>query len=110
VPTKIYYEGLEKTSKTGPIEQGTSVIMSIIRLVVEDMPLQLLGIPGVISLWVGLLFGVWMLRILTLEHHIETNIALASIAFVLIGMFSIFTSITLYAIARNTEKNGNNGH
>ncbi len=110
VPTKIYYEGLEKTSKRGPIEQGTTVIMSIIRLVVEDMPLQILGIPGVISLWIGLLFGVWMLRILTIEHHIETNIALAAIAFVLIGMFAIFTSITLYAISRTTQKNGNNGH
>lgn len=110
VPTQIHYEGLEKTSKNGPVEQGTSVIMSIIRLVVEDMPLQILGIPGVISLWIGILFGVWMLRVLTLEHHIETNIALASIAFVLIGMFAIFTSITLYAISRNTQKNGNNGH
>ncbi len=110
VPTKIYYEGLEKTSKMGPIEQGTSVMMSIMRLVVEDMPLQILGVPGVISLWIGILFGVWMLRIYTLQHHIETNIALASIAFILIGMFAIFTSITLYAIARNTQKNGNNGH
>jgi amino acid transporter len=86
------------------------VLMSIIRLVVEERPLMMLGLPGIIFLFAGTIFGVWMLRIYAVTHQITTNIALAAIAFVLIGMFTIFTAITLYAISRQAKKNGHNGH
>jgi len=78
--------------------------MSIVRLVVEERPLLFLGVPGVVSLLVGLLFGVWMLHIYALEHRIVTNIALASIAFTMLGFFAISTAITLYAIIRAIQK------
>jgi glycosyltransferase involved in cell wall biosynthesis len=103
VPAGCNYHGLE-TSKRGPLRQGMSVLMSIIRLVVEDKPLLFLGLPGVVSLLVGGVFGVWMLQIYSLEHQIETNIALASMAFILMGLFALFTAITLYAISRLTQK------
>jgi hypothetical protein len=67
----------------------------------------MLGIPGVLCLVVGALFGVWMLQLYALEHRIVTNVALASIAFVLIGFFAVFTAITLYAIGRQLQKLGN---
>lgn len=53
--------------------------MSIVRLVVEDKPLVLLGLPG----------------------------ARASVAFVLIGVFCLPTTITLYAITRLARKVNN---
>jgi len=108
VPTGCNYHGLEKTSTLGPLEHGASVVMSILRLVVEDKPLFILGVPGIVSLLVGMLFGIWMLKIYAVEQQITTNIALASMAFIMIGMFSIFTAITLYAIARQGHKNHNN--
>lgn len=103
VPVRCNYEGLD-TSTRDPLRHGTSVVMSIMRLVVEEKPLQFLGLPGAVSLLVGILFGFWMLQIYAVEHLIETNIALASVAFVLIGIFSIFTAITLYAITRLMRK------
>lgn len=108
VPTGCNYHGLEKTSSQGAFGHGASVVMSILRLVVEDRPLLLLGLPGMVSLCVGVLFGIWMLQIYAVEQQITTNIALASMAFILIGMFSIFTAITLYAIARQGHKNHSN--
>jgi hypothetical protein len=63
-----------------------------------------MGVPGVLSLMIGALFGVWMLQLYGAEHHIVTNIALASISFVLIGFFLLSTSITLYAIARLAQR------
>jgi len=108
VPTGCNYHGLEKTSTQGSFEHGASVVMSILRLVVEDKPLFILGVPGIVSLLVGMLFGVWMLKIYAVEQQITTNIALASMAFIMIGMFSIFTAITLYAIARQGRKNHSN--
>jgi hypothetical protein len=63
--------------------------------------------PGVLSLLVGAFFGVWMLQMYALEHQIVTNVALACIAFILIGLFSVFTAITLYAISRLVQKSNN---
>jgi hypothetical protein len=91
-------------SKLNPVRHGVDVVMSIVKLVVEDRPLTVLGVPGLICLVAGVLFGVWMLQIYAVEHRIVTNIALASIAFTLIGLFAVFTAITLYAITRLTTK------
>lgn len=104
VPIGCNYHGLERTSTRGPLRHGTSVVMSIIRLVVEEKPLTFLGVPGIVSLLIGMLFGVWMLQLYAIERRLVTNIALASMAFVLIGTFAIFTAITLYAVARLARK------
>ena len=108
VPINCRYRGLE-TSKHGPLMHGASVVMSIVRLIVEDRPLIFLGVPGAVSLLIGMFFGVWMLQIYAVEHQIPTNMALASMAFILIGMFVVFTGITLYAITRLSQKINNKG-
>ncbi len=100
VPTRSYYRELEDTSTQSPLRHGLGVMMSIVRLVVEERPLLFLGLPGVISVLTGLLFAVWMLQIYSLEGRIVTNVLLASIAFTLVGLFAGFTAITLYAMAR----------
>jgi glycosyltransferase involved in cell wall biosynthesis len=102
-----YKNGL--TSSRHPVRHGASVLGSIVKLVVEDRPLIMLGVPGVLSLTAGIFFGTWMLEIYASAHHIVTNIALASIAFVVIGLFFGFTAITLYAISRTARK-ANNRH
>jgi len=106
VPVACNYQGLQ-TSTHGPLTHGAGVIMSIVRLVVEEKPLIFLGLPGAVSLLVGVFFGIWMLQLYAIERRIVTNIALASMAFVLIGFFAIFTAITLYAITRLTWKTKN---
>jgi glycosyltransferase involved in cell wall biosynthesis len=99
LPITVRYEGLD-TSTYHPLMHGMSVVTSIIKVVVEEQPLTFLGIPGFICLLVGIFFGVWMLQGYAAEHRIITNIALASIGFILIGTFTIFSAITLYAISR----------
>lgn len=93
-----------ETSTHNPMRHLFDVVMSIVRLVVEKKPLTLLGIPGIICLLAGSFFGAWMLQIYAVEHRIVTNIALASIAFILIGFFCLSTAITLYAILRLVER------
>jgi len=99
-----YNNGKVATSTENPVKQGIGVITSIIRLIVEERPLTVLGIPSLVCLFAGLGFGVWMLQIYAITHSIVTNIALASIAFVLIGFFLLSTAITLYAIARLAKR------
>jgi hypothetical protein len=104
VPLDCVYAEVERPSSRNPVRHGVSVESSLARLVVEGQPLLFLGVPGVLSLLVGIVFGVWMLQIYAAEHHIVTNIALAAIAFTMVGLFCVFTAITLYAIARMTQR------
>lgn len=99
-----YRNGEGATSTEHPVAHGVSVVMSIIRLIVEEKPLMVLGVPSLLFLFAGISFGVWMLQIYALEHRIVTNIALASLAFVIIGFFMLSTAITLYAISRISKK------
>ena len=93
-----------KTSTENPVTHGVGLIMSLVKLVVEDRPLTLLGIPGLLVLTAGVMFGIWMMNLYAVEHQIVTNVALASISFILIGFFMISTAITLYAITRMAKK------
>jgi glycosyltransferase involved in cell wall biosynthesis len=93
-----------KTSTENSAKHGIGLLMSLIKLVVEDRPLPFLGIPGILSIALGTLFGVWMMEMYASSHSIVTNVALASIAFILIGFFLMSTAITLYAITRITKK------
>jgi len=94
----------EKTSTENPVSHGVGLIMSLVRLIVEDRPIAYLGAPGALSLGLGIFFGVWMLNLYAVQHRIVTNVALASISFVLIGFFLLSTAITLYAITRISRR------
>jgi len=103
-PVACSYGDVDQPSTHNSLRHGTSVVGSLLRLVVEEQPLVFLGLPGIASLLTGVLFGVWMLQIYAAERQIVTNIALASIAFVLIGFFALSTAIMLYAISRLAAK------
>ena len=105
VPSTCKYNtGDVNTSSEHPVTHGMGVVFSLIRLIVEERPLLFLGVPSLLFLLAGVGFGVWMLQIYSVERVLETNVALASIAFILIGFFLLSTAITLYAIARISEK------
>ena len=104
VPAEVKYKEVERSSTQNALGHGAGVLMSILRLIVEEKPLMLLGLPGLIFLFAGTGFGIWMLKIFAEEQRIVTNIALASMTFILIGMFTLFTAITLYSISRQAQK------
>jgi len=103
ISVQVNYKGV-KTSTHNPVRHGLSVVATIIRLVVEERPLFYLGIPGVIMVTVGIAFGIWTLQLYTVARYIVTNVALAALAFTLLGIFTLFTAITLYAIGRLTQR------
>jgi glycosyltransferase involved in cell wall biosynthesis len=105
VPSTCKYE-VEgtNTSSEHPVTHGMSVLFSLIKLVVEERPLLFLGVPSLFCFLAGMGFGIWMLQVYSVEQQIVTNIALASAGFILLGFFMLSTAITLYAIARISEK------
>lgn len=98
------YDGLEKTSTKFPLTHGMGLVGYILKVMVEDRPLLLLGVPGAICLIVGASFGLWMLQIYAIDHRIVTNVALASMSFIIVGLFSCFSSISLYSISRLSKR------
>jgi glycosyltransferase involved in cell wall biosynthesis len=105
VPSSCRYGNSRvETSTNNPVAHGVGVMMSIVRLIVEEKPLMVMGVPGILCLFAGVGFGVWMLQIYASAQHIVTNIALASLAFVVVGFFMLSTAITLYAIARLAKR------
>lgn len=93
-----------ETSSENSVTHGLSLLWSIIKLVVEDRPLLFLGVPGVFCLIFGTLLGVWILNSYSISGILETGGVFASIGLILIGFFTVSTAITLYAIARLSEK------
>jgi len=105
VPSSCKYNnGDIATSTENPVTHGIGVIMSIVKFIVAERPLIFLGIPGLLCFFAGLGLGLWTLQIYATAHHIATNAALASVAFVLIGFLVFSGSLTLYAIKRTAEK------
>lgn len=105
VPSTCKYNtGEVETSSEHPVTHGLGVMWSLLRLIVEERPLVMLGIPSLFCLMAGVGFGIWMLQVYAVQHAIETNIALASVSFILIGFFLLSTAITLYSIARISER------
>jgi glycosyltransferase involved in cell wall biosynthesis len=105
VPISCQYKNGEvATSTKNPVTHGFGVVMSFVRLIVDERPLIFLGIPGLLSLLAGVGFGLWMLEIYAETRAIVTNIALASVAFVLISFFLLSTATTLYAISRLAKR------
>ena len=107
VSSSCNYDNGVQTSTHNPLKHGADVVLSIIKLLIEEKPLTMLGIPGILCLIVGAVFGVWMLQIYAVEHRIVTNIALGCLASTLIGFFALSTAITLYAILRLARKVNN---
>jgi glycosyltransferase involved in cell wall biosynthesis len=106
VPISCKYtdSSIVNTSTEHPLTHGIGLLMTIIKLVVEERPLVFIGIPGLICLLLGGIFGVWMLGIYSVEHVIDINISIVSLASILLGFFLLSSSITLFAITRVAEK------
>lgn len=105
VPSSCKYNnGGVATSSENPITHGIGVVMSIIKLIVEQRPLTILGIPGLLCLFAGSIFGIWIVQIYSLENQILALIALTCTGLILIGFFLVSTAMTLYAIRRLADE------
>jgi glycosyltransferase involved in cell wall biosynthesis len=102
VPITILYEG--DTSTHNPISHGTSVIFSTLKYVAIERPLIFYGIPGIIFLLAGLVFGVWTIQIYFEEGQVITNIALIGLGGVIMGTILILAATILYSIVNVVKR------
>jgi hypothetical protein len=103
IPITISYEN--NTHSKEPISHGTSVVISTIKYVAIERPLLYYGVSGLFFLGIGLIFGMWALRIYSEEQVFMTNVALIGICGIILGTILLISGTILFSIANLIKGN-----
>lgn len=104
VPVTMRYKDLEKTSKRNPMRHGSELIGIALRLIVEERPLLLLGLPGVLLVIIGLTSGVYLLLYFNVTRYFSIPVALIALGALFTGVLFFVTALILYSLARIMRK------
>lgn len=97
------YKDLD-TSTKNPAAHGISVLGYVIWLVAEKRPLLFIGVPGFISVIIGLILGIR-----TLQYYNQTHVFLVSYAiiisiFLIVGILAMFIGLMFNVLPRIIKK------
>ncbi|MFC1985050.1 glycosyltransferase family 2 protein [Chloroflexota bacterium] len=98
VPISIIYT--QDGSTLNPIRHGVGVLNRIIVMISERRPLLFFGLFGCISIVLGVIMGVLVIKVFFFSNVLATGSALISILLVTIGIFSLFTGIILDVLVK----------
>ncbi len=87
-------------STLNPVVHGMEVLGRIIVMISERRPLFFFGLGGASLIVLGLLAGVWVLRIAFVGGEMATGTALVALLLLIIGVFSVFTGIILNVLMK----------
>jgi len=104
VPVKIRYSGLVRTSTKHPFRHGSEILSTILRLVVEERPLSLLGLPGLLISIFGISFGMYFLWWFNETRYFSLPMAMITTGALLLGTMLIITSLILYTLTRGVTR------
>jgi glycosyltransferase involved in cell wall biosynthesis len=97
VPIGCKYDGLD-TSTEGSIYHGFGVLNYILKIVRKKHPLLFFGLPGLISLIIGLFLGAWTMSGYYSTGSFWVGKAMVSVLFVLTGVLFIFSALIMDSI------------
>ena len=104
VPITVRYGGVGNPSTKQPVSHGMELVAAAIKLVAEDRPLLMLGIPGMILFLVAVVLGVDLLTTFNETRYFSIPKALF-MGFSVTGGFALMISgLLLYAISRIGRK------
>jgi glycosyltransferase involved in cell wall biosynthesis len=95
VPIEIRYFGETKRSA---VSQGLDVLNGIIRLVSLRRPLLFIGLPGLLVTILGVALALDVVQTFDRVHILQPGLLIFSVAFVILGMLSLFTAVVLNAL------------
>ena len=105
VPVNISYAGLPNTSKKSPVRHGGELVQTILRLLVEERPLSLLGIPGAVLLLAGLVSTLDLVLLFNSSRYFSVPMALIAFGGTTCGLVLLVSSLILWALNRLTTRN-----
>ena len=101
VPISVTYN--RDSSTLNPFAHGLGVFTRILVMISERRPLFFFGWGGAILIILGLIAGVRVLQMLSASGVLPVGTTLVAVLFLIIGVFSIFTSIILRALSRGRD-------
>ena len=95
--TVVRYD-VENSSSQNPLSHGYDLLSNILRTIERRYPITALGLPGFLSVFVGLMFAY-----LTVTDYVQYDVfplglAITSVFFTLVGVFACFTAIVLHSL------------
>jgi glycosyltransferase involved in cell wall biosynthesis len=84
--------------KRSAVAQGVAVLNGVLRLVGQYRPLLFFGMPGMIILLGGILWGGWVVDIYRRAKELAVGYALISVLLAILGSLGLFAGIILHSV------------
>jgi glycosyltransferase involved in cell wall biosynthesis len=98
VPISVIYT--KDSSTMNPVRHGFGVLNRIMVMISERRPLLFFGLFGGISIVLGIVAGVIVMRVLFAEQVLNMGTALISMLLITVGVLCIFTGIILNVLVK----------
>ena len=95
VPITIRYSD---KAKRPAVQQGVTVLNGILRLAGQYRPLLFFGIPGLLLLLTGIIWGLVVIERYVVTQKLATGYAMITVMLSVIGSMMMSTGFTLYSI------------
>ena len=100
VPVSCRYEGISNKSTKNPVSHGFGVLNSLIWLIAEKRPMLFIGVPGFVSVIIGLFLAIRTLQMYTHTGYFSVPYTLLIAIFLILGALGMFMGLTLNLISR----------
>jgi glycosyltransferase involved in cell wall biosynthesis len=104
VPVTIRYRNLEKTSKQNSLSHGMHLVSTILRLAIENRPLQFFGLSGLILILLSILPMINLLLIFNDTRYFSIPLSLIVLGLSFNGVLLIVVAFILYALKRIRQR------
>jgi len=98
VSTEIFYDTGAKTSKKSPLAQSAEIVGSILRKTIWKHPLVYLGLPGILSLIMGVSLIVYLIMVFNETRYFSIPISFMAMIFLLVGIIFAINAIIVVLI------------
>ena len=100
----VIYNTGGKTSSKSPIIHSSEVMGSILEKIAINHPLKYLGLPGLIMIMVGIVFGASVLITFNEIRYFSIPYTLISIGTAILGTILLLMAVVLYSISKMSKK------
>jgi len=96
----VLYDTGKKTSTKNPVLHAGGVFASLVEMIIIKHPLKYLGIPGILILFLGIVFSIITFIIFNDLRTLPISYAIISLVFLTLGSMMILVSGVLFSINR----------
>ena len=100
VPRKEMYPENVQTSSQNPLKHGLSVILTILKLVIETKPLVAFGIPSIFFFINSIIGSVYVVNFYNEIGRLPLGMTVFTVLLISIGFFLLLAAMILYVLTR----------